>query len=338
MRKRLIDLRTLQPLLDVASYGRRGPHQSQVLTQAEIAYIRRTVRRVPEVMIKVSGGARSLAGVRAHLDYIGREGRGDIETDEGATIRERGFVKSLVESWDLDLDAVVDRTRRAIAKQRKPPKLVHNLVFSMPKGTPPEKLQRAVRALAREKFAHRHRYAMALHTDQGHPHVHVVVRAMSAQGERLNIRKATLREWRRDFARHLRELGIEANATERAVRGEIRTRKTDGIYRAAMRGESRHHLERATKIARAVANDTAPLSFRSDRLRNTRDAVTRGWDAVAQMLDRQGEPETAALVRRFVQRMPAPRTENEQQLLDRLQARHREPVQAQPERDQLLTR
>jgi Relaxase/Mobilisation nuclease domain len=231
----------------------------------------------------------------------------------------------------------VDRTRRAISKQQKPPKLVHNLVFSMPKGTPPEKLQRAVRAFAREKFARRHRYAMALHTDQGHPHVHVVVRAMSEQGERLNIRKGTLREWRRDFARHLRDLGIEANATARAARGEIRTRKTDGIYRAAMRGESRHHLERETKIARAVASGTAPRLFQGDRLRNTRDAVTRGWDAVAEMLDKQSERETAALVRRFVRRLLPPRTESEQ-LLERFRARHREPVPAQPDHNQLLTR
>jgi hypothetical protein len=86
---------------------------------------------------------------------------------------------------------------------------------------------------------------MALHTDQGHPHVHVVVRAKSDQGERLNIRKATLREWRRDFARYLRDVGIEADATERAVRGELTPRKRDGIYRAMLRGESTHYHERA---------------------------------------------------------------------------------------------
>ena len=334
MHRRLVNLGGSQPLLDIASYGRRA-QESRALAQAEIAYIRRTASRVPEVMIKVSGGARSLAGVRAHFDYIGREGRGVIETDEGTRIQEQGFENSLVERWDIDLDAAVDLTRWAIAKQRKPPKLVHNLVFSMPKGTPPEKLQRAVRAFAREKFANRHRYAMALHTDQGHPHVHVVVRAMSGQGERLNIRKATLREWRRDFARHLRDLGVEANATERAVRGEVRTRKTDGIYRAAMRGESRHHLARATKVARALADGTAPQPFGSDRVRSTRDAVTRGWDAVAQMLDQQGEGGTAELVRDFVRRMPAARTEDEQ-LIERMQARHRD--RAQRDRSQPLTR
>jgi len=61
---------------------------------------------------------------------------------------------------------------------------------------------------------------------------------VSEQGVRLNIRKATLREWRRDFARHLRDQGIAANATERAVRGETRTRPPDAIYRATLRGDS----------------------------------------------------------------------------------------------------
>jgi hypothetical protein len=57
-------------------------------------------------------------------------------------------------------------------------------------------------------------------------------------GKRLNIRKATLRGWRQEFARRLRALGEPANATERAVRGENRSHKLDGIYQAAQRGES----------------------------------------------------------------------------------------------------
>src|SRR5437016_14182534 len=103
MPKRVVDLRDQKPLLDVASYGRRGPGH-RALTRAEAEHVSRTVRRVPEVMIKVSGGARSLRGVRSHLDYIGREGRGEVETDEGIRLRERGFEKDLVKDWDLDLD------------------------------------------------------------------------------------------------------------------------------------------------------------------------------------------------------------------------------------------
>jgi hypothetical protein len=39
-----------------------------------VASIVRTARRVPEVMIKVSGGARTLQGIGTHFDYIGRKG------------------------------------------------------------------------------------------------------------------------------------------------------------------------------------------------------------------------------------------------------------------------
>jgi hypothetical protein len=46
---------------------------------------------------------------------------------------------------------------------------------------------------------------------------------VSEQGERLNIRPPTLRKWRRDFAANLRELGVAANATERAVRGQVKS-------------------------------------------------------------------------------------------------------------------
>jgi type IV secretory pathway VirD2 relaxase len=212
-KRRIVDLRSEAPLLDVATYGTRGPGH-RPLSNAEIAHVSRTVRRVPEVVVKVSGGARTLRGVARHLDYIGREGRGELQTDDGEWLQGKGIEKVLLEDWDLDLEVHRRHTERAIAAGRKPLKLVHNIVFSMPKGTRPEKVLRAVQVLAREKFALQHRYVMALHTDQGHPHVHMAVKAVSERGVRLNIRKATLREWRRDFAQYLRDLGVEANATE----------------------------------------------------------------------------------------------------------------------------
>ena len=62
-KRRVVDLREDQrPLLDVVSYGRRGPGH-RPLSKAEIAHVARTARRVPEVVVKVSGGARSLRGV-----------------------------------------------------------------------------------------------------------------------------------------------------------------------------------------------------------------------------------------------------------------------------------
>ena len=186
-KRRIVDIRSEVPLLDVASYGRRGPGH-RPLSKTEIAHISRTVRRVPEVMVKVSGGARTVRGVGQHLDYIGREGHGEVQTDDGERLQGKGFERALLEDWDLDLEVHRRHTEHAIAAGRKPPKLVHNIVFSMPKGTPSYKVLRAVQVFAAEKFALKHRYVMALHVDQGHPHVHIVVKAVSEQGTRLYIR------------------------------------------------------------------------------------------------------------------------------------------------------
>lgn len=310
MPKRLVDLRERRPLLDVASYGRRGLGRPN-LTEGQIQHISRTVRRVPEVMIKVSGGARSVRGVADHLNYIGREGEGLVETDDGQSHQEEGFEKRLIEDWDLDLEAHRRHTQGTIAAGRKPAKLVHNLVFSMPRGTPPDKLYAAVRKSTTEKFALQYRYAMALHTDQGHPHAHVVFKAVSNDGTRLNIRKATLREWRRDFAQYLRDLGIEANATERAVRGEVTPRKTDGIYRAMMRGDSSHARQRAESVVRELAAGGLRPEPGKNALMETHRAVVEGWRGVADQLEGQGRPALSQAVRRFAESMQSPRTERE---------------------------
>jgi hypothetical protein len=311
MPKRVVDLRTERPCLDIASLGRRGREAN--LTPSEVAYVARTAHRVPEVMIKVSGGARTLQGVGAHFDYIGRKGLNEIETDMGERLMERGFEKPLMLDWDLDLDVQRRHTDRAVACGRKPPKLVHNLIFSMPKGTPSDKLAAAVRAFAVDRFALQHRYAMALHTHQGNPHVHLVVKALSEQGVRLNIRKATLREWRQQFAAHLREQGIAANATERAVRGESRVPKTDGVFRSDERDSSSYVHAKLSAYARRDRNQAEPGKA---RLVATRRQVEQGWYVVHDVLEREGHSDVARDIRRFLAQMPPPRTEREQVTLD----------------------
>jgi hypothetical protein len=79
---------------------------------------------------------------------------------------------------------------------------------------------------------------LVLHTDHKHPHVHLVVKARAEQGKRLYIRKATLREWREDFAKELRARGVAANTTTRAVRGQTKGSKKTPIHRAVMRSKS----------------------------------------------------------------------------------------------------
>ena len=305
--RRTVDLRGQRPILDVVSLGRGSIRRDHIA----LGQIARTVRRAPEVVIKVSGGARTLRGVAQHFDYIGRKGEQEIEMDDRRQVQEKGFEKKLIKDWDLDLEAKPGPARRAVERGRKPPKLVHNIIFSMPPGTPPSKLFSAVRQFAEDRFALQHRYAMVLHTDEKHPHVHVAVKAVSERGTRLNIRKATLREWRQDFARRLREQGIPANATERAVRGQARKSLKDGIYRAATRGASHYLRDRVSAIGRELATGQFRPDSGREVLHRTRAAVVNGWRAVGDRLAEDGHHDLATEVRQFARQMTPPRTARE---------------------------
>jgi hypothetical protein len=311
MPKRMID--SYRPLFDIASYARRGPGRRDRLSLAEVQQIARTVSRTPEVMVKVlSGGGQDLGTVRRHLDYLDRAGELELETDDGERLQGKGTERALLEDWDLDLDSDRRQADLSAANGRQPPKLVHKLMFSMPPGTPPDKLQAAVRNLAREEFALKHRYVMVLHTDEPHPHVHMVVKAVSEQGVRLNIRKTTLREWRREFSRHLREQGVAANATERVVRGETRTSKRDGIYRAMRRGDSSHMRGRVREAAAVMGIGTGQAEYGKSKLVATRTEVVKCWRALEGLLVQDGPAELARHVNRFISQMPQPLTEKEQ--------------------------
>jgi hypothetical protein len=139
----------------------------------------------------------------------------DIETDYGQRLLGERVEKELLQDWDLDLEQYRRTARLESWSKRPPPRLVHKLLFSMPPGTPPDNVLAAVKNFAREELGLKHRYAMVLHTDEPHPHVHLVVKAVSEQGIRLNIRKQTLRDWRRDFARRLTPSAAKSGLTRR---------------------------------------------------------------------------------------------------------------------------
>jgi type IV secretory pathway VirD2 relaxase len=270
------------------------------------------VTRAPEVMVKVSGGtgSRTSRGVSAHSNYISREGELEIETDDGERLIGKEAGRQLINEWDLDLDVDRQRSDLFATNRRTPPKLVHRMIFSMPAGTPPAKVLGAVRDFAREEFGRKHRYAMVLHTDEPHPHVHVVVKALSEEGVRLNIRKATLRHWRQEFASQLRARGVEANATVRSVRGQSRAPKLDSIFRAAQRGESSHMVARVHDVARELKAGSLDKGG-ANRLQRTRMDVVRGWQAVRDLLVAEGRHQLAEQVLKFLNQMPPPRTEKQ---------------------------
>jgi len=313
MSKRTFRIREGEPLLDIVSYGRGGPRETGGrLTPAQVEQIRRTVQRVPEAVVKVlPRDSNDLKAAGKHLDYIGRYGKLELETDDGERLQGR-IGQAILEEWDLDIDDVRRQGDLAATRGRTPPKLIHKLMFSMPPGTPADKVLAAVRNFAREQFALQHRYAFALHTDEAHPHVHLVLKAVSEQGVRLNIKKATLRHWRSEFARNLRLLGVPANATERAVRGESQKAKKDGIYRASLRGDSTYMRAQADAVAAELIKGSIGLGLEKRSLVQTRREVEQGWSAVSDVLLSEGRKQLATQVRRFVDEMQPALTEKEQ--------------------------
>ena len=193
----------------------------------------RTAVRVPEVVIKViSPGSNTLEAIQAHFEDLQNGKQRALEMDFFSTpVVGKKEAGALIDDWDLDLDELYYHQPYLVPRRRNMPKLVHKILFSMPAGTPPGTLLAAVRNFAQEQFADRHRYILALHTDEPHPHVHLVLKA-TAEGRlyHLNIRKPMLHEWRREFARHLNVLGIPAKATQKAERRNMT--RLPGIYRS----------------------------------------------------------------------------------------------------------
>lgn len=313
MTKRLVRMPSGDsPLLDIVSRARQGPWASSGVTGAQVDQIRRTVRHIPEVMVKVTGGGRKRHAVAEHLSYISDEGELDLETDDGQRVPRSGQ-KDLLRDWHLELSAGQYRPPPRGAKRGvRGIKLVHNIVLSMPVPTPPGKVLAAARVFARERFALKHRYAMALHTHQQHPHVHLVVKAEGLDGRRLHIDKAMLREWREDFARMMRDQGVAANATPRSVRGRSKGTEREDRYQTRRRGTSTAFRERFQSVKRELVDTKVIRDPAHGKLAATRKAVVAGWMAVAEMLERQDHQLLAEQVRQFVREMPPVMTDREQ--------------------------
>ena len=86
------------PLFDPLSYGRRGPGRRDRLSPAHLQQIARTVSRTPEVMVKIlPSAANSVAAVRKHLAYVGRQGDVELQTDDGQHFQVREAAADLIQ-------------------------------------------------------------------------------------------------------------------------------------------------------------------------------------------------------------------------------------------------
>lgn len=163
--------------------------------------------RIPEVMVKISGSSKDVSRIKSHVDYISRNGNVEVTDQDGNIIRGHSEVRDLKKQWEsVGIPNENGRFREAF-----------HIVLSMPPNTDPDRMYSAVKNFASEEFSN-HKYVMAQHLDEKHPHVHICVMAKDIEGKRLNPRKNDLQAWREQFATKLKEQGIEAKATKRIQR------------------------------------------------------------------------------------------------------------------------
>ena len=252
----------------------------QQRAQALRQRIRATVeRRMPQVMVKVTGGGRGMGAIAAHLRYIAKAGRLPIEDDRGAVREGKETLRAIADQWRLGGTRIPEISQRREA---------FNIMLSMPDGTDARALLQATREFAKAELAN-HRYVMVLHTHQTNPHVHLSVRAEGRDGQRLNPRKEDLRRWRETFAERLRGWGIEAEASSQATRG---TRH--GNERVWERKTRRPREPRATKV------EGLPTGICKQALRAWAE-IMRALAASPEVSDR----ELAQSINQYLQRVPA---------------------------------
>lgn len=210
------------------------------------------VKRAPQVMVKVTGGGQGMLAITAHFRYISKNGRLDIETEQGDTVRGKSAVHELGEDWRYGGSLIGDEGYRREA---------FNIMLSMPRGTDPLIVQKAAREFAKTELAD-HKYVMVLHDHQANPHVHISVRAESMSGRRLNPRKADLQRWRETFAEKLRGYGVEAEATRQATRGRSVSRPDLWQLKANEAGRLRR---------------PRPSTTSGDMARTSRAEALKGW-------------------------------------------------------------
>ncbi|WP_372784649.1 relaxase/mobilization nuclease domain-containing protein [Phenylobacterium sp.] len=281
-----------------------GKISGSASTRAKLA---RVVARTPEVMVKVTGRTRDPGHLAAHLSYITRNGELPATDRDGGDIRGAREVRDVAADWSAL--AALDGRRRASTPESV------SMILSMPAGTDAARLLDAVVAFAAKQFGDRHDYLLVLHTDTGHPHVHLTVRAMGDSGERLNPKKADLEAWRQEFAEQLRLRGIAAEATPRRARGITRKAERTPVRKLRDRHEAgagplpevrRFAYQEAGRAA--FGGDTAPRPWET-QLRTTQVRIRQTYVREAQILRSSADPQDRALADRvmaFVQSLPQP--------------------------------
>jgi Relaxase/Mobilisation nuclease domain len=332
-----------------APVSRRGGHVQSAA--AKSANIKAVIKKAPEVMVKITGSSMGTRGFKSHIDYISRNGKIELENETGDKLNGTASLRDLRDEHKAS-QVPYEGTKREFL----------HVVFSMKEGTNEDKLKTAVAEFCKTEFPNR-RYVMAFHGDTKNPHVHVCVATRDidrADELRLSPRKNDIFRWRQCYAEKLRDQGIDAAASGRAVRfnnrksekGSIRQIRQDNpnspVFkkeRAERRFDRRFdgaiarpltafvgaprpprmpeiYIKRDAAIDAAINTKTRPANPFTEKITASRLVAFEQWKTVAESLEKTGDFELATQVRELAKSGAVEKPTRNQELYDARIMRH----------------
>ena len=167
--------------------------------------------RGKEVVIKITGNSKNFQHWKAHLDYVTRKGELEIVADKDTKYQGLEDNKAFSKFFNNSGSAIPNDHENLKEKRE-----VLNFVFSMKEQntTPKDKLMEAVIKSVKEKYPN-NPACFSFHGDTDNPHIHCDLKIQSLDGKRIDVKIADLQKLRKDYAKNLRDLGIEAYATRK---------------------------------------------------------------------------------------------------------------------------
>lgn len=180
-----------------------------------------TVPYSREVILKITGGARSKKGIKNGLQYISKDWQEEIIDSNGIRYKRKEEIEGAVST--LQGNVV-----RGMKSDGSAEKLTHNLIFSasIVAGVSKEDMVEAIVKTLKEKYPDNY-FVCAYHDDTKKPHVHVVLNIHKDNGKKIDIKNKDFHEIRRDFCRQLVEQGYDLEASRRYKDGKYNLEQKD---------------------------------------------------------------------------------------------------------------
>ena len=201
--------------------------------------------RGKEAVIKISGNSKNLDSFKRHIEYITRDYELPLYDDEGNIYEGKDEIKEYIELYNID--GAIPEYENTNKRERRE---VLNFVFSMKEHhtTPKDKLIEAVIKSIKEKYPD-NPACFSFHGDTDNPHIHCDLKIQDINGKRIDVKIADLHKLRQDYAKNLRDLGIEAYATRRYEKYDLdKDKNIDAVQDKNLTGTGEnkiknHHYE-----------------------------------------------------------------------------------------------